>query len=335
MPSLADAKAANAFFSPSYTPVAVFVGATSGVGQGMVEAFARYLTGRAHIIIIGRNEHAAADIIGRLPNPENEYTHEFIPCDVSVMANVRAVCKVIRDKVERVNFLVMTAAYSSMAHPAITSEGLDLHLAMRYYYRFVFIQELLPLVKKAQSLGEDAKVMSVLGAGRGSPKRPIDLDNLGNTVKPRTGTIGVSFRSMTMSSNYTDAMLAHFATRNPSIAFTHILPGAVRTTFRVDLDGFLTPLSWILNLLLPLFCVSKEVCAEHMLHALFAPDRDRGLFLCNNLGDPVSSIVFESEVELGENDETSVLNGVPMLGYGASDLGVRRIVEHSVAVTAA
>jgi hypothetical protein len=50
--------------------------------------------------------------------------------------------------------------------------------------------------------------MSVLGAGLGSPKRPIDLENLGNTVKPRNGRFSVAMRSMIMSSGYTDAMLA-------------------------------------------------------------------------------------------------------------------------------
>jgi NAD(P)-dependent dehydrogenase (short-subunit alcohol dehydrogenase family) len=135
MPTLAIVKASNANFNPSYVPVAVFVGGTSGVGQGMLEAFARYVKGRAHIIVVGRNEYAAADIIARLPKPaEGEaegWKHEFLACDVSLMANVRAACADIRARVTRVNFLVMTAAYSSMVNTAVTTEGLDLLLAMR------------------------------------------------------------------------------------------------------------------------------------------------------------------------------------------------------------
>ncbi|KAJ7110526.1 hypothetical protein C8R44DRAFT_800184 [Mycena epipterygia] len=336
MPTPPIVKASNASFSISYIPVAVFVGGTSGVGQGMIEAFARYTHGRAHIIIIGRNEHAASEIIERLPKPVDgeaeAYKHEFVACDVSLMANVRAACGIIRTKVERINFLVLTAGYSSMVNIAITGEGLDLHLAMRYYQRYVFIQELLPLVQNAQALSQDAKVMSVLGAGRGSPKRPIDLDNLGNTVKERAGRFTVALRSMIMTSNYTDAMLAHFAARNPGIAFTHIHPGIVNTSsLGADFDGLLTPLSWLLNWILPWLSVSQDACAEHMLYALFTGDR--GLFLRDRYGDVVSALEFEAPVELGENGETSVLNGTPMKGYGASDLGVRRIVEHTEAVT--
>ncbi|KAF7328531.1 hypothetical protein MVEN_02540600 [Mycena venus] len=356
MPTLAIAKTSNATFHPSYVPVAVFVGATSGVGQGMVEAFARHVSGRAHIIIVGRNEHSAADILASLPKPADGdaeaegWKHEFVPCDVSLMANVRVACTDIRQRVTRLNFLVMTAGYSSMVNTAITSEGLDLHLAMRYYHRYVWIRELLPLVKAAASLSQDAKVMSVLGAGRGSPKQPIDLDNLGNTVKPREGRFFVAIRSMIASWGYTDAKLAYFASQNPNIAFTHINPGAVRTpglrSF-ADFDGLLTPLSWILNFIVPLFAVSqvlsnpfslliisrhcRETAAEHMLYALFTGER--GLYLRDRYGDAVSQLAFDAPVQLGENSETSVLNGVLLPGYGASDLGVRRIVEHSEAVT--
>ncbi|KAJ7438307.1 hypothetical protein B0H11DRAFT_2039526 [Mycena galericulata] len=342
MPTPTEVKASNASFHRSYIPVAIFVGGTSGVGQGMVEAFARYTKGRAHIIIVGRNEHAAAEIIAHFPKPSTAatdeqadasgWTHEFVQCDVSLMSNVRAACAVIRAKVPRVNFLVLTAGYASFVNVALTGEGLDLLIAMRYYYRFVFIQELLPLLEKGSELGEDARVMSVLGAGLGSPKRPIDLDNLGNTVKERAGRFKVAMRSMIVSSGYTDAMLAHFATRYPGIAFTHIHPGIVHTSaLHADFDGLLTPLSWLLNWILPFFSVTQDAAAEHMLYALFTGER--GLFIRNRYGDVVSSLEFEASVELGDNDETSVLNGVPLPGYGASDLGVRRIVEHTEAVT--
>ncbi|KAJ7141756.1 NAD-P-binding protein [Mycena crocata] len=336
MPTPAISKASNASFSPSYLPVVVFIGGTSGVGQGMTEAFARYVKGHAHIIIVGRNEHAAAEIIERLSKPADGEAaggkHEFVACDVSLMANVRAACAVIRAKVDRINFLVMTAGYSSMVNVTLTSEGLDLLLAMRYYQRYVFLQELLPLVQNAQKLGQDARVMSVLGAGRGSPKRPIDLDNLGNTVKERVGRFSVAMRGMVMSSDYTDAMMAHLASQNPNIAFTHIHPGFVRTPGQhVDFDGLLTPLSWILNFIIPRLSVPQEEAAEHMLYALF--NGERGLFLRGRYGDVVSALSFDAPVELGDNDKISVLNGVPMPGFGASDLTVRRIAEHSAAVT--
>ncbi|KAJ6628230.1 hypothetical protein B0H10DRAFT_1905153 [Mycena sp. CBHHK59/15] len=339
MPSLPIAKASNATFSPTYLPIAVFVGGTSGVGQGIVEAFARYVHGRAHIIIVGRNEHAAEEIIEGLPKPADVdgWRHEFLHCDVTLMSNVRAACTTIQQKVGRLNFLILTAGYASMAHVAQTSEGLDLHLSMRYYQRYVFTKELLPLLTAARQRGEDARVMSVLGAGRGSPERPIDLDNLGNT-KNRTGRIGTAMRSIVASSGYTDAMMAHFAARNPEIAFTHIHPGVVRTSFRADFDGLLTPLSWLINFILPFIAISQNECAEYMLYALFTGER--GIFICSKTGDVISAHAFDAPLQqLDEGSSTAhttgVLNGVQLKGYGASDVGVVRIIQHTEEVTRA
>ncbi|KAF7297651.1 hypothetical protein MKEN_01388200 [Mycena kentingensis (nom. inval.)] len=359
MPSLEDAKTLNSSFNPAYTPVAVFIGGTSGVGEAMAEAFARYTQRKAHIILVGRNEYAAKDIIARFPKPEEGLggKYESIACDVRLMANVRAACAEIRAKVDgRVNFLVLTAGYSSMVNVGLTEEGLDLRLAMRYYQRYVFIRELLPLMRSAKALGQDAHAMSVLGAGLGTPKRALDLDNLGNTIKPRDGRVSVAMRSMVMSSGYTDAMLApaqHFASQNPDIAFTHIHPGIVNTAgmrASVDLDGVLAPLAWLINCILPWLAVHPSICAEHMLSALLPSPKTSasGLFIRTKAGDICSAHTFKERIDLGDNNETAsliylykcrltfkqcMLNGVAMKGYGASDLGVKRVLEHSERAT--
>ena len=53
MTPLPAVRAANASYAPAYIPHALFVGGTSGVGQAMAEAFARYTKGNAHIILCG------------------------------------------------------------------------------------------------------------------------------------------------------------------------------------------------------------------------------------------------------------------------------------------
>ncbi|KAJ7862065.1 hypothetical protein B0H13DRAFT_2567564 [Mycena leptocephala] len=90
MPSLSAAKVFNAKFSPAYLPVAVFFGGTSGIGRGIVEAFARYTKGNAHIVIVGRNETAAESIIATLPKPltKTGWKHEFVACEASLMKNI-------------------------------------------------------------------------------------------------------------------------------------------------------------------------------------------------------------------------------------------------------
>lgn len=159
-------------------PVAVFVGGTSGIGQGLAEAFARWRNGNAHIIIVGRNEAAAKEIIERIPKPTttNSWTHEFVQCDATLMKNVHSASEQILTKHPKINYLVMSPGFFSSSGRDETSEGIDKKLAVHYYARWKFIDELLPALKKAKDDGEDVRVLSVLAAGYG---RPIDPDDLG------------------------------------------------------------------------------------------------------------------------------------------------------------
>lgn len=176
--SLAAIRASNAAFSPSYTPVALFVGGTSGIGQGIAEAFARHTNGNAHIVIIGRNRAAAQSIISQFPKPTatTGVTHEFIQCDVKKMRNVQAATRELLTRVPKINFLVMTPGIATLRGRDETDEGIDTKLAVHYYARWKFTSDLMPALLKAKEDGEDAKVMSVMAAGRGGE---IDLNDLG------------------------------------------------------------------------------------------------------------------------------------------------------------
>jgi NAD(P)-dependent dehydrogenase (short-subunit alcohol dehydrogenase family) len=178
MPSLAAVRASNAAFSPSYIPVALFVGGTAGIGQGITEAFARHVKGNAHIVIIGRNRAASESIISQLPKPTSDtnVTHEFVQCDVSLMKNVHATTKELLTRMPKINFLVMSPGYMTTKGRDETEEGIDKKLAVHYYARWKFISDLLPALKKAKESGEDAKVLSVLATGKGGE---IDLNDLG------------------------------------------------------------------------------------------------------------------------------------------------------------
>ncbi|KAJ7103707.1 hypothetical protein C8R43DRAFT_1141062 [Mycena crocata] len=153
MPTLAIAEASNSTFCPTYIPVAVIVGGTSGVGQGMAEAFARQTNGRAHIIILGQNAVAAEKIIAGFPKPTDAdgWAHEFLRCDASSMASVRVVNN--------------RGGSCGELECGETAEGLDNHLVMRYFARYLFTKELLPLLVRAQEQGQHAHMMTVLGAG--------------------------------------------------------------------------------------------------------------------------------------------------------------------------
>ncbi|KAJ7055820.1 hypothetical protein C8F01DRAFT_446878, partial [Mycena amicta] len=221
MPSIAEIRTSNASYAPTYLPTAIFFGGTSGIGRATAEAFARHTHGNAHIIIVGRNASVAQQVLDGLPKPslnsDSGWKHEFISCDASLLRNVHALIPRLPSKV---NFLAMTAGYFSLGGRIETEEGLDLKMALTYYARSALVNGLLPALRAARDAGEEASVLSVLGAGHG---HKVDLSDLG-LVKGFTG-----INAMDACATYTDLIFEEFSARNPSIAFTHTFPGFVDT----------------------------------------------------------------------------------------------------------
>jgi NAD(P)-dependent dehydrogenase (short-subunit alcohol dehydrogenase family) len=179
MTTLADIIAANAAWAPAYVPVGIFVGGTSGIGQGIAEAFARHTHGRAHIVLVGRNEAAAAAILARLPAASSGevYTREFISCDLAFVANAKRTSAQLAARFPRVNIIFLTAgAISLKGFDPTPEEGIDRQMASLYYSKWAFIDGILPSLRAAKQAGEDARVAAVHTAGRGIP---LDLEDLG------------------------------------------------------------------------------------------------------------------------------------------------------------
>ncbi|KAJ6465361.1 hypothetical protein C8R45DRAFT_1173896 [Mycena sanguinolenta] len=262
MPDLSTVRKFNTAWAPAYTPVGIFVGGTSGIGQGIVEAFARHTKGNAHIVIVGRSSAAAKAILADLPPASTgaDVTRDFVSCDLTSIASVKRVAVSLAERFPRINLLITTAGAVNF-ESTITSEGLEVSMALWYYARWALVAGLLPAIRGAHTAGEDARVMAVFSAGQGAE---LDMSDLGlkKALKP-VRDFGGFAKAGGQASTYIDLMFKVYAARNPGITFVHAFPGLVITP---HLKRHAKALS-----LTPEFvatCRSIEVCGEHQLYAL-------------------------------------------------------------------
>lgn len=205
MPSLDQAKASNSSYKfPAGTPVAVFVGGTSGVGEAMARIISNYASGNIDIVIVGRNRDAAEKTFASLPRPNgadgNPVLREFVACDASLMKNIKVACDELKSKLRKINYLVLSLGYLQFTKRDETEEGMDKMLVMRYYCRFKYITELMPLLESAKAANEDTSVLSILAPtpSNGAKVRLEDMD-----LKKSYST----FKCITATSVYNDIMI--------------------------------------------------------------------------------------------------------------------------------
>ncbi|PPR00862.1 hypothetical protein CVT24_000314 [Panaeolus cyanescens] len=255
----------------SRLPTAVFVGGTSGIGEGLARVFARDTDGQSNIIIVGRNRKAAEKIFESLPRPtntssESQPSRDFIECDASLIKHVQTATSEILQKYSKINYLLLTPGYLTLEGLNPTSEGIDKKLAVHYYARWKFANDLLPALKKAKEAGEEAKVLSVLGAGIGAE---ADAEDFG---LKKEGNYTLSNVAL-VSATYNDLMMQKLSLLNSSIAFLHSTPGVVRTN---ALAASPSARLRLVNCLMPLaapFMTTPEECASYQWHGIYTTSK--------------------------------------------------------------
>ncbi|KAG9038400.1 hypothetical protein FS837_001251 [Tulasnella sp. UAMH 9824] len=273
-PSLAAIRSSNLAARWSYRPTAMFVGATSGIGEGTAKAFAQATKGRAHIIILGRSRECADQIIASFPQtPESRY--DFIQCDLSLMTNVVAAANEAKSKIEGpLNYLVLSQGISHAKGFTPTSEGIDIKLALHFYSRWKFVDELHPLLEQAAAEGQAARILNVM-----DPKKtkPIDVTDFG--LKKDYSII----RCAHQNSAYNNVMVEEYSRRYPTLSIAHVYPGWVKTGIARYTPMYAKPVVAGLRLL----CKSPEECGEWMLSALLNEKYKQGGFYLEEFGQEI------------------------------------------------
>ncbi|KAI1287720.1 short-chain dehydrogenase/reductase [Xylaria venustula] len=197
--------------------VALFVGATSGIGLGVLKEYTR-LAVSPRIYIVARNPGAAAPIVDelRLLNPKGSF--EIIDKNVSLIKDAEKVAGYVKAKESSLDLLFMSPGFVSLDGRQDTSEGFDASMTTRYYSRAIIAQHLIPLLNEAQN----PRVVSILAGGK---EGPVDADDLALNKPGKFSLASASYHSATMNT----LTLERFASENPRISFVHAFPGLVNT----------------------------------------------------------------------------------------------------------
>lgn len=112
MVSLDAMRASNAHI-PTFLPpglVAVFAGATSGIGEATLKEFVRHavIAVRPKVFFLGRGQASGDRITKELKTLNSEGQYTFVACDLSLMRNVDEACRQIKEKETTINLLFLT-----------------------------------------------------------------------------------------------------------------------------------------------------------------------------------------------------------------------------------
>lgn len=294
MVSYKEIKASNAIIHDAAVPyVAVFVGGTSGIGKATVKSLvATGITTRIYLVGRKSSKERTIAFIEELHNI-NEKAHViWVEGEVSLLAETKRVCQIIKSKEEEVDLLFFTTGYAPFGKRRETTEGIEVTQSLAYYLRILFILHLLPLLNKAAA----PRVMGVLGGGL-EWARGIDLDDLGLKKPGNFGFIKAQMQYAAMNTT----TLEKLANDNPNVTFIHSWPGWVDTGNArrgVDPDSIL--IAWLVRLFLePIVCLfsySEEESGErHLFQSTSAAFGGRGVSWAgkpgiNSKGEPANGL---------------------------------------------
>lgn len=255
--------------------VAVFVGATQGIGLGTLKAFARH-TSSPTAYCIGRSPETLQRIADELKslNPNGNYIP--IECaDLTLLKNVDLACHSVAQKAEvgskRIDLLCMSAGFMSFSGRHDTPEGLDAQMSIAYYSRMRFAQNLLSLLREAPA----GRVVSVLSGGSEGQLWANDLE-----LKDHYGVSNVAGATGAMNTFFMEELAKK--PENSKVSFVHLLPGFVGDTniwnktehlnavYRFLLGKVVTPI------VAAFIGMTSEQCGERVLYAATEKSFGRG-----------------------------------------------------------
>ncbi|CAZ83612.1 unnamed protein product [Tuber melanosporum] len=286
MVNITSIRSANADFASlplAKGLVAVFVGATAGIGESALRTFVSN-TVDPTVYFVGRSESAGSKITADLQalNPSSKI--QFLQADTTLLSTVDKVTNQIAASEKKLNLLFMSPGYMTMQSRDESPEGIDRKMAISYYARMRFALNLLPLL----STSEPARVISVLGPGT---EGALDMKDLGLAAPGSFSLAAVARHTVTMTS----LTFEHLSRQYPNIGWIHATPGFVITGLTRGLPAPLRILSKITEPLLKFASTPIGDSGQGFFYLSTQEKFAKGLWLVDWKGESVDSRVEEGK----------------------------------------
>lgn len=154
--------------------VALITGAARGMGSVTAKALAAQ--GARLILVDWEGEHGTRlrDEINAGVSPAGEMPAEFIYCDISSMAQVRALAADINSRYKRLDILVNNAGITDPIR-RLSEDGHEMHFATCHLAHFLLTHLLLDLIKRSAP----SRIIVISSEGHKSGPG-LDFDDMGN-----------------------------------------------------------------------------------------------------------------------------------------------------------
>ncbi|KAE9379559.1 hypothetical protein N431DRAFT_434513 [Stipitochalara longipes BDJ] len=199
--------------------VALFIGATSGIGKSTLQQFALHASSpRIYTVARPSTVTSHEEFLASLQQSSPIATYNLITADVSLISEIDKVVTALAQKETKLDILFMSPGFMAFEGRRNTPEGLDPSMTTRYYSRLRAVEILLSLLNNASA----PRIVSVLGGGI---ERPLHENDLDLREDGHWSMWTSAFHPATMGT----LALEVLAKENPRLSIVHWFPGPVAT----------------------------------------------------------------------------------------------------------
>lgn len=132
--------------------VAIVTGGAFGIGFEVSRALAQ---AKCKVIMVNRKEEQGNDAIETIKKETPDADVEWKECDLGNLATVREVFSDLREKLDRLDFLVLSAGINTNTY-GLDADGIDRHFGVNYLGHFYVCNQLWPLLRKTSKLDNNS-----------------------------------------------------------------------------------------------------------------------------------------------------------------------------------